>query len=477
MPELLARYGVPGAAVGVIRDGEIMWVKGYGLADVGKAVSVTPDTKFNGGSISKSITAWGVMRLVQQGKISLDEPVETYLRRWKIPASQFDSRKVTIRRLLSHMSGISNHDYRGSDPATPLPAVDETLSGKTGTGEVRLIADPGTAFGYSGANYAILQLVIEEVTGRPFAEYMYDEILRPLGMTASTFGLPDHLEMMATPYDSMGNAIPLLRYNQLAAAGLSTSIRDLTRFAAAGLGNGRKRPGRAVLRPQVVSLMQRPVPNSQWADRDPYGPRPQYGLGYTVRPQQFGGRPGIGHGGSNNGWEALVQIIPESGDGLVVMTNSSNGTAIIAELLCMWWGSAQQGLATPECPKIDIRSALYASYRAGGISRLVEDFERLKQTDAARYDFAVSQLNSLGYSLMRHGDMEAALHVFRLNVQAYPEDANVYDSLGEAYLKAGARDQAEANYLRSLQLNPWNDNARNELIKLGLRPDALPQKR
>lgn len=476
MPALLAQYGVPGAAVGLIRGGKVVWVKGYGLADVQKAVPVTADSIFNVGSISKSLTAWGVMRLVDEGKISLDAPVETYLSRWKIPPSQFDSRKVTIRRLLSHTTGISNHDYGGTDPATSLPATEDVLSGKTGKGEVRLVAEPGTAFSYSGANYAILQLVIEEVSGRPFAHYMRDRILRPLGMTASGFGLPEQIGSMARPYDPLGNAIPILRYNELAAAGLTTSIRDLTNFAAAGLRKGRPPAGSAILRPGTAVLMQQPVPNSQWADRDPYGPRPQYGLGYTVRPQQFAGKIGVGHGGSNNGWEALVQIIPETGDGLVVMTNSSSGTAIIAELLCLWWQSAPKASVAPECPKIDIRSVLYGSYRAGGVDRLVGDFRRLKQTDPARYDFGVSQLNSLGYALLRHGDMEAALRVFGLNVEAYPEDANVYDSLAEAYLKSGARDRAEANYLRSLQLNPWNDNARGELVKLGLDPASLPPK-
>jgi hypothetical protein len=211
--------------------------------------------------------------------------------------------------------------------------------------------------------------------------------------------------------------------------------------------------------------MQSPAPNSQWADRDPFGPEPQYGFGYTVRPVQFVGKVGIGHGGSNRGWESFYQIVPSTGDGIVIMTNSSNGGAFIASLLCSWrrWGA---GNTQVECPNIDIRAVLYGTYRSKGVKEAIARYRELRRNAPDKYDFNVLQLNSMGYELLRNGDTKSAVEIFRLNVEQFPMDANVYDSLGEAYLKQGEKALAVENYKKSLDLNPQNENARDVLKKL-----------
>jgi CubicO group peptidase (beta-lactamase class C family) len=355
-PSLLREYVVPGAAVALIQKGRVVWMHGYGFANVASGTRVTAETVFNVGSISKSPTAWAVMQLVDQGKVDLDRPVDSYLKRWHLPASSFDNSQVTVRRLLSHTSGISNHDFHGWDAESPLPPIEDSLSGKTGTGEVQLVAPPGSGFHYSGANYAILQLLIEEVSGERFQDYMRANIFRPLHMSNSQYGLPPKFQqVMATPYDGLGNTLPTLRYNELSAAGLTTTLRDLANFAAAGVRDpAGEAAGRGVLKEQSIAQMQSPAPNSQWADHDPFGPEPQYGFGYTVRPAQFVGKVGIGHGGSNRGWESFYQIVPSTGDGIVIMTNSSNGGAFIASLLCSWrrWGAGNAQVDCPLCSSI-----------------------------------------------------------------------------------------------------------------------------
>ncbi len=130
VPAALHKYNVPGLALALIRNGAVVWMKGYGFADVASARPITPETPFNVGSLSKTATAWGVMRLVERGKVELDEPVDAYLKGWRLPPSQFDAKQVTIRRVLSHTAGISNHDYHGWDPASPLPRIVDSLSGK-----------------------------------------------------------------------------------------------------------------------------------------------------------------------------------------------------------------------------------------------------------------------------------------------------------------------------------------------------------
>ena len=468
-PQLLNEFAVPGVALALIEKGEVVWMRGYGFANEATAKPINPETVFNVGSLSKMATAWGVMRLVEEGKVDLDRPVDSYLKRWHLPRSSYDNNQVTVRRVLSHTSGISNHDFHGWDPQSPLPPIEDTLSGKTGTGEVRVISAPGSGFRYSGANYAILQLLIEDVTGQKFQEYMTTNVFQPLHMAHTQYGLPSHFqEVMATPYDGLGDPLPILRYNEYSAAGLTTTLTDMAKLAVAGLADSAgQRPGRDVLRERTVLLMQTAAPASRWADRDPYGPDPQYGLGYTVRPAQLLGNVGVGHGGSNRGWESLVQIVPPTGDGIVVMTNSSNGSAVIASLLCSWRGWAAHSNAV-ECPTIDIRSVLYGVYKAQGAKAAVARYKELRHDSPDKYDFATWQLNSIGYDLLRKGDVSGAIEVFRLNVEQFPQDANVYDSLGEAYLKQGDKAHAIENYRKSLDLNPQNDNARDMLAKLGV---------
>ena len=158
--------------------------------------------------------------------------------------------------------------------------------------------------------------------------------------------------------------------------------------------------------------------------------------------------------------------MPSTGDGIVIMTNSSNGSAVISSLLCSWrkWAASQS--AVVECPKVDIRAVLYGVYRTKGVKEAIARYHELRRNAPDKYDFEVLQLNSMGYDLLRKGDTVAAIDVFRLNVEQFPQDANVYDSLGEAYLKQGDKRLAIENYKRSLDLNPQNDNAREVLKKL-----------
>ena len=458
----LDEYMVPGAAVALIEHGKVTLLTGYGFADVATQRRVTPDTIFNAGSISKSVTAWGIMRLVDAGRAELDAPVDTYLQRWHVPVSAFDARQVTLRRLMSHTAGISEHGYGGSDPAAPPASVVDSLLGKTGTGEVRLIAAPGAGFRYSGANYRIVELAIEEISGEDYRTYMQARVLAPLRMTHSRFGLPtDRTVSMATPYDSLADPLPVLAYNDYSAAGLTTSVRDLARFAAASL------TGRPVLRTDTLRSMHAPAANTRWTDRDPLGPDPRYGLGYTVRPAQLDAHTGIGHGGSNSGWESLFQVIPDTGDGIVIMTNSSNGTAVISSVLCAWreW-KAVAGKAV-ECLAVDARVPLFAAYKRAGTAAVVEQYRKLRAEPAAKYEFSASQLNSMGYLLMRRGDAAGALSIFELNAATFPGDWNVHDSLGEVLLKAGDQTRAIESYRKSIELNPHNDNGRKVLRELG----------
>jgi len=317
MPDWLSQSSLPGAAIAIIQNGEVVATKGYGFANVEESIPVTPTTGFNVGSISKTIAAWGVMTLVEQGEIDLDAPVATYLTRWNLPESEFDETGVTMRRLLSHTAGLSLHGYPGWGPDDTLPTLEESLSGKTnGPGAVELVMEPGTQWRYSGGGYTLAQLIVEEVTGQSFEDYVREAVLRPLGMASSDFHLSEELMSKSSlAYDQRGVPTPNPRFTAQAAAGLHTTVEDLATFAAAALPTGDGEvPGRGVLRPETIDVMLTPAPASNQS----------YGLGYSVTLKRTG-LQGRGHGGSNRGWQALFEIVPDTGDGVVVLTNGSNG--------------------------------------------------------------------------------------------------------------------------------------------------------
>jgi len=174
----LADSAAPGLAVAVVDHGRVAWAGGYGVADLAGGEPVTPVTRFQAGSVSKPVTAWGMLRLVEQGRIGLDEPVVGRLRRWRPPPSPFDPDGISVRRLLSHTAGLSVHGYAGQTLERPLPPIEASLSGEAGGSfPVELLEVPGRRWLYSGGGYSVLQLLVEELTGRPFAEFMQAEVL------------------------------------------------------------------------------------------------------------------------------------------------------------------------------------------------------------------------------------------------------------------------------------------------------------
>jgi CubicO group peptidase (beta-lactamase class C family) len=125
----LRRHNVPGASVAVLRDGAVAWAKGYGLADPVQGLPVMPDTVFDAASIAKPVTAWGIMKLVEEGLLDLDAPVEQYLTRWHLPPSRYNHDQVTLRRILSHTAGLSTDGDTGVEPGEYVPTLEEALNG------------------------------------------------------------------------------------------------------------------------------------------------------------------------------------------------------------------------------------------------------------------------------------------------------------------------------------------------------------
>jgi CubicO group peptidase (beta-lactamase class C family) len=343
--QALAASTMPGLAVALVSHGQVVWAAGYGVADRTTGQPVTAATRFQAASLSKAVTAWGVLRLVESGRIGLDEPVVGHLRRWQPPPSRFDADGLTVRRLLSHTAGLSVHGYVGQTSDRPLPSIEASLAGETGDGfPVELLAAPGRGWLYSGGGYSVLQRLVEELTDRPFADYLQAEVLAPLGMTASSFQWSRTFET-ARPHDADGRAIPDFVFAEQAAAGLVTTAPDLARFVAAALAGPRgEPPGRGVLSPAGVrlALTAAPATDGRW------------GLGYSLGLTP-GGDLLAYHEGANRGWRAGLALLPDRRAGIALLANGDAGSAPVDAVVQQWLA-----LTTPNRTHARLRNALLA---------------------------------------------------------------------------------------------------------------------
>lgn len=291
---------------------------GQHYASIGSPVD--GDTRFQVASLSKWISAWGVMALVDAGKIDLDAPVNSYLTRWQLPPSEFDNDQVTVRRLLSHTAGLTDGlGYAGFAEGEEPQALEASLTvardaspGADGRVLVGLV--PGSTWEYSGGGYTLLQLLVEEVSGRGFDEYMRQVVFEPLGMYRSAYVLgEEESDNLAASYDRAGRETPLLRFTSQAATSLYTTANDLARFLQAQRPGPDGSPaGCGVLQPSTLELMRTPHAAQMGADI--------WGLGLMLFAPNNGGDFIIGHDGSNEpAINTTARVDPATGDGIVLL--------------------------------------------------------------------------------------------------------------------------------------------------------------
>ncbi|MCG8330186.1 MAG: beta-lactamase family protein [Chitinophagales bacterium] len=320
IPDLMEQHHIVGLNMAIIEKGNIAFKESFGYANKEEKIKMDLNKGFNIGSISKTFTAWAVMKLVEQGKITLDAPVWDYVKKWHVKPSQFNADKITVRKLLQHEAGLSLHGYDGYLPGADLPTLEESLSGNNVKKQVvELIMEPGTKWQYSGGGYTILQLMIEEVSGMSFEVFMKKEIFTPLKMKHTSFTINKKIQKnSATGYDKNGASLPLYRFTAKAAAGLHTTLEDMLKFIYAHWSDN------PVLSKESIAIMTK---GSDLSKGD-------YGLGYMIM-----GRFGfeiVGHGGSNDGWEAGFMCNIESKSAFIILTNGSDGEKLMFPSLKTW---------------------------------------------------------------------------------------------------------------------------------------------
>lgn len=235
--ERMAALHVPGVSVAVIHHGVIEWAQGFGVMSAG-GPPVTAETLFQAGSISKPVAAMAALHQVQLGKLSLDADVNTVLTSWKLPdAPSAGGKIVTLRELLTHTGGTTVHGFPGYATDATVPTLVQVLNGEkpANTPAIRIEAEPGSKWNYSGGGYTIMQQMLVDETKETFPKLLHDSVLAPIGMTHSTYQQPlpaDLRATAATPYEADGKPVAggAHTYPEMAAAGLWTTPTDLARY-------------------------------------------------------------------------------------------------------------------------------------------------------------------------------------------------------------------------------------------------------
>jgi CubicO group peptidase (beta-lactamase class C family) len=322
----MKHYGVPGVSIAVIKDNKIIWAKAYGIMDKETNELVTTKTLFQAGSISKPVAAYGALKTVEMGKVSLTEDVNNYLTSWKLPDSEFTKdKKVTLEHLVSHTGGLTVHGFLGYSPDLPVPTAVQVLDGAppANSPPVRVDKSPGTGFRYSGGGYTVMQQMMVDVHGKTFPEIEKELVLKPLDMDNSTYDQPldqETVKFAATGYLPNHEQTKGKRhtYPEMAAAGLWTTAEDLAKFAI-DIQKTLKGESSKVLSKEMAMRMVTPVKNEK-------------SIGLGIFMEDHDGEIYFGHGGWDEGFSSNLIAHRDKGYGVVVLTNS-NHPAFIDELI------------------------------------------------------------------------------------------------------------------------------------------------
>lgn len=321
----MKHYHVPGVSIAVINNGKIEWVKSYGVMDEETKEPVTRETLFQAGSISKPVAAYAALKMVEEGKLDLNENVNTYLTTWKLPDNEFTKdKKVALKHLLSHTGGLTVHGFPGYSPDLPVPTTVQVLDGlpPANTPPVRVDKVPEESFRYSGGGYTIMQQMLVDIEGKPFPQILKEKVLGPLGMNNSTYDQPlqsAQLVKAATGYLPDGTMTKGKRhtYPEMAAAGLWTTAEDLARFALNIQKTIQGDSGKVLSKAMIEKMLTPFVADF-------------IGLGLFFDKTEDDIY--FGHGGWDEGFSSEMVAHKTKGYGVVVLTNS-NHPEFISEVI------------------------------------------------------------------------------------------------------------------------------------------------
>jgi CubicO group peptidase (beta-lactamase class C family) len=367
IPRTMARQDIPGLSIALVQHGAVVWMEGFGFTDRERRTAVRSDTQFSVGSISKSFTTLGVLRAVEQGKLSLDEPLQTYLSWFTVRGElgRSAASKITLRHLLSHHAGLGTWAPLGNpyDPEYHARTFDEVVRSSR---DSRLKFAPGERFEYSNQGIDLAGAALATVRGKSFVRCMQDDVLDPLGMSASTFdqGAATTRPAYAPPHTGR-RRVPVkngIVHPMLAAGGMISTAPDLARFLAL-----HRDEGRIGGQSWIQTALLREVYTPQFSAREqPTG----YGLAMYKAIEHDAVR--FSHGGVGFGVSAHYRWLPEHDFGVVVLTNQDaahNAPAIASEAVVLMLGRGARGATSRRTNQESNSPAVASSSSSGALPR------------------------------------------------------------------------------------------------------------
>ena len=439
--ETLFERGQFNGAILVANEGKILYRNAFGKANFQRGVDFTPETPSNIGSVTKQFTAMSIMILEERRKLSYDNPVSKYVPEF---SRSMHFSKVTLRHLLTHTSGMPDYGDLGiDDSGLDQKGLISALLKKEDT-----LAEPGLRYRYSNPGYALLAIVVERVSGKEFADFLEQEIFKPVGMTSTlVYDNPGRKPARAAlGYDQFGGSDDGAPTAIPGDGGIYSTADDLLKWDQALYTD-------KLVRQSTLSEAFTPGKVQQG--------KTIYGFGWNVEEKD--GSKYLWHTGSNAGFRAFIGRRLADRVTIIMLTNKGNSkrqeiNAAVQDILA----------AKPYVlPKQSGAEKLYKVIHDSGIQPALQTYQALKNAKNEDYDLGENELNTLGYELL-YGDKRVAdsLAIFQLNTREHPLSSNAWDSVGEAYWRSGDQEHAINSYQTAVKLDSTNGHAAEMLKQL-----------
>ncbi|MDB5087949.1 MAG: CubicO group peptidase beta-lactamase class family [Mucilaginibacter sp.] len=436
IPLLMQKANVPGMSVALVRNGKLVWSGAFGVMNAETKQRVTGETIFEANSLSKPVFAYAVLKLVDEGKLNLDTPLNKYIDDKHEFSDDPRIDLVTTRMLLSHTSGL-------------LP------SGRKDSEKLRFGFNPGEKFQYAPVGITYLFKVVEKITGMRIEDYMQQVILGPLNMTRSSYVWTSKYDSLRAYRHNWQGSVINERYkweHGEACCSLQTNAEDYSKFVIAVM-NGwllKKATWDEMMKPQTNLNAQ--SPNAFW------------GLGWGL--EKTGQGESFWHWGDSGFSKGYITAYLQQKDAVVFFANSESGLSFAEEILDDAIGGEHPGLTYLGYQRYNAPAKiLLNSIISKGAAVAMKDYMKDQKKDNGRL-ITEAQLNNVGYQLLNVKKVDDAIVVLKQNTIDFPSSFNVWDSLAEAYMDKGDKELATEYYQKSLALNPANANAVEQLKKL-----------
>ena len=441
--ELMDKAVIPGLSISLIKNGKITFVKGFGVKNSEEKNAVDDITVYEACSLSKPVFAYAVMKLFESGRLDLDRPLMSYVSESYIqdnylrnPIEDERFNKITARMVLTHTPGFPN--WR--------------------RGKLNINFNPGDRFSYSGEGFVFLQKVVEHITGKTLNEFMIEKVFNPLGMKNSSYIWQEKYEkQFGFGHNFKGSPGGRRKRNTAnGAASLYTTAEDYAKYV------------NAILNEQgLASETIRLIFSTQESVNSKINEYLYWGLGFGIEKVNENTYPW--HWGDNGNYKCFFIADKNKKNAVIYFTNSSNGLSITEDIVKSTLGGIHPVFKSSFFDGYERHDSFTTKFNRilhkNGVDFALRYYRNQNEKDPKNI-LEEGGVNQLGYQLLRNNRIPDAIKIFKLNVELYPESSNVYDSLGEAYMKNGDKELAIKNYEKSLELNPDNDNAIQMLKRL-----------